>query len=138
MIQRERERERERCIYVYIYISLSLSLYIYIYIYIFTFLTSCSRTLFSRKPLTTLENEYNNWVVNCFLENEVLEKKANDVYKYCMLGSTPYLFASCHLPYAPHTTVSLFYWVLIKGGCSRRGVQWMGVVSYNKTACSIL
>ena len=25
-------------------------------------------------------------------------------------------------------------WVFIKGGCSRRGVQWMGVVLYNKTA----
>ena len=29
-------------------------------------------------------------------------------------------------------------WVFIKGGCSRRGVQWMGVVLHNKTAFSII
>ena len=29
-------------------------------------------------------------------------------------------------------------WVFIKGGCSRRGVQWMGVISYNKTAHNIM
>ena len=23
-------------------------------------------------------------------------------------------------------------WLFIKGGCSRRGVQWIGVVLYNK------
>ena len=28
-------------------------------------------------------------------------------------------------------------WVFIKGGCSGRGVQWMGVVSYNTTAYKI-
>ena len=30
------------------------------------------------------------------------------------------------------------YWIFIKGGCSRRGVQWMGVVLCNKTACAIM
>ena len=25
-------------------------------------------------------------------------------------------------------------WVFIKGGCSRRGVQWMGAVLHNRTA----
>ena len=29
-------------------------------------------------------------------------------------------------------------WVFIKGGCSRRGVQWMGVVLYNKTVYNIM
>ena len=29
-------------------------------------------------------------------------------------------------------------WVFIKGGCSRRGVQWMGVVLYNKTAYDVM
>ena len=33
---------------------------------------------------------------------------------------------------------SMSTWVFIKGGCSRRGVQWMGVVLYNKTASYIL
>ena len=28
-------------------------------------------------------------------------------------------------------------WAFIKGGCSRRGVQWMGVVLYNQTAYHI-
>ena len=28
----------------------------------------------------------------------------------------------------PLSISSLDYWVFIKGGCSRRGVQWMGVV----------
>ena len=28
--------------------------------------------------------------------------------------------------------------LFIKGGCSRRGVQWMGVVLYNKTPCNIM
>ena len=29
-------------------------------------------------------------------------------------------------------------WVFIKGGCSGRGVQWMGVVLYNNTAYHII
>ena len=29
-------------------------------------------------------------------------------------------------------------WVFIKGGCSRRGVQWIGVLSCNKTAYHIM
>ena len=29
-------------------------------------------------------------------------------------------------------------WVFITGGGSGRGVQWMGVVSYNKTAYNII
>ena len=29
-------------------------------------------------------------------------------------------------------------WVFIKGGCSRRGVQRMGVVLYNKLVCYIM
>ena len=29
-------------------------------------------------------------------------------------------------------------WVFIKGGCSRRGVQWMGVALYNHTDCNIM
>ena len=28
--------------------------------------------------------------------------------------------------------VNKIVWVFIKGGCSRRGVQWMGAVLYNK------
>ena len=32
----------------------------------------------------------------------------------------------------------LCLWVFIKGGCCRRGVQWMGVVLYNKTAYNIM
>ena len=28
-------------------------------------------------------------------------------------------------------------WVFIQGGCSRRGVQWIGVVSYNKLVYDI-
>ena len=29
-------------------------------------------------------------------------------------------------------------WILCRGGCSGRGVQWMGVVLYNKTAlCNV-
>ena len=33
-----------------------------------------------------------------------------------------------------HLGLYIDAWVFIKGGCSRRGVQWMGVVLYNKTA----
>ena len=33
---------------------------------------------------------------------------------------------------------SLLGWVFIKGGCSRRGVQWMGVVLHSKTAYNIM
>ena len=29
-------------------------------------------------------------------------------------------------------------WVFIKGGCSRSGVQWIGVVSYNKKNYDIM
>ncbi len=29
-------------------------------------------------------------------------------------------------------------WIFIKGGCSRRAVQWMGVVLYSKTAYNIM
>ena len=29
-------------------------------------------------------------------------------------------------------------WILYRGGCSLRVVQWMGVVLYNKTACNIM
>ena len=29
-------------------------------------------------------------------------------------------------------------WVFITGGCSGRGVQWMGVVLYNRTAYTIM
>ena len=29
-------------------------------------------------------------------------------------------------------------WVFIKGGCSGRGVQWMGVVLDNKLVCNII
>ena len=29
-------------------------------------------------------------------------------------------------------------WILGGGGCSRRGVQWMGVVSYNKLVYNIM
>ena len=29
-------------------------------------------------------------------------------------------------------------WAFIKGGCSRRGVRWMGVVLYSKTVCNIM
>ena len=29
-------------------------------------------------------------------------------------------------------------WVFITGGCSGRGVQWMGVVLYNKAAYNIM
>ena len=33
-----------------------------------------------------------------------------------------------------HPVESQLFWVFIKGGCIRRGVQWMGVVLYNKEA----
>ena len=29
-------------------------------------------------------------------------------------------------------------WILGRGGCSGRGVQWMGVVQYSKTAYNIM
>ena len=29
-------------------------------------------------------------------------------------------------------------WVFITGGCSVRGVQWIGVVSYNKTVYNVI
>ena len=29
-------------------------------------------------------------------------------------------------------------WVFIKGGCSRKGVQWVGVALYNKAAYNIV
>ena len=31
-----------------------------------------------------------------------------------------------------------FHWVLITGGCSGRGVQWIGVVLYNKLVFHII
>ena len=34
--------------------------------------------------------------------------------------------------------ISWLAWVFIKGGCSRRGVQWMGVVLYNKLVYNII
>ena len=37
-----------------------------------------------------------------------------------------------------HMIVVTFRWVVIKGRCSRRAVQWMGVVWYNKTAYNIM
>ena len=30
------------------------------------------------------------------------------------------------------------FWVFIKGGCSRRGVQWMGIVLYDQLVCNII
>ena len=38
---------------------------------------------------------------------------------------------NAHYAQSPH-------WVFIKRGCSRRGVQWMGVVSYNKLVHHII
>ena len=38
------------------------------------------------------------------------------------------------LDFVPHRQV----WVFIKGGCSRRGVQWMGVVLSNNTAYNMM
>ena len=35
-------------------------------------------------------------------------------------------------------SAATYYWVFIKGGCSGRGVQWMGVALYNKTAYTIM
>ena len=29
-------------------------------------------------------------------------------------------------------------WIFGRGGCSGRGVQWMGVVLYNKLVCNIM
>ena len=37
-----------------------------------------------------------------------------------------------------HATRRLDRWVFIKGGCSRRGVQWMGVAFYNKLVYNII
>ena len=34
-------------------------------------------------------------------------------------------------PIKSHHPVSDVYWVFITGGCSGRGVQWMGVILYN-------
>ena len=51
-----------------------------------------------------------------------------------------YIIAYCiNISYCNITyhTISC-YWVFIKGGCSRRGVQWMGVVSYSKPVYNII
>ena len=40
---------------------------------------------------------------------------------------------------APHLSSQVKpQWVFITGGCSGRGVQWLGVVLYNKLVCNII
>ena len=36
-----------------------------------------------------------------------------------------------------NTNNANYTWYSFQGGCSRRGVQWMGVVSHSKTACNV-
>ena len=50
----------------------------------------------------------------------------------CLLACLPACLGAALL--LPRSGLGQTQWVFIKGGCSRRGVQWMGVVLYNKTA----
>ena len=49
-----------------------------------------------------------------------------------------YMYSLCLLYHGLLFSCRVLEWLFIKGGCSRRGVQWMGVVLYNKTAYNIM
>ena len=76
-------------------------------------------------------------------------ERERDAYIYIYIHTHLYPL-SCHAPPPeqlsesdPRVTLRrsrgrIPFWVFIKGGCSRRGVQWMGLVLYDKTACNIV
>ena len=100
-------------IYIYIYICMYVCVCMYVYIYIYIYIIviiiiSC----FAAELLRVSECWYDN-LITCARTHHQTPRGDSQV------SQTHRLFKSC-------------FWVFIAGGCSRRGVQQIGVVSYNK------
>ena len=66
------------------------------------------------------------------------------LFIYSFIYSCSYLFIclvlliNIYIYIYIHTYIYKVGWVFIKGGCSGRGVQWIGVVLYNKLVYNII
>ena len=96
------------CMYICIYVYAYI--YIYIYIYIYTYIHIIA-TL-SVGPRAT-------WPKRCDPRKDFASNRRPSGRQAGLAGSEG-------------------LWAFIKGGCSRRGVQWMEVVSNNETAYTIM
>ena len=95
-------------IYIYVYIYIHVHLYIYIYTHMYIYVHVCVCM----------------YVYICM---------------YVCVCIYIYIYIHRH-DYWQHQLRSerTGIWVFVKGGCSRRGVQWMGVALYNKVVYNIL
>ena len=100
-----------RAIYIYIYIYICIYTHMCIHIYIYIYIHTYIHVCVYTYINTC---DYNNKRVHCdwVLSTSDRNKGVN-----------------------AHKELS---WVFITGGCSRRGVQWMGVALCNKTAYNLM
>ena len=148
-------------IYIYIYICVYVCMYIYIYIYIlylgtiqslrlrllilaFVAFVSCvcSRGLlyvmYNRRPTHVMFNRrpwyviFLGFVVFLFMLCLIVGRRGLQIGR--VLGRER---AAQARVLENHVGVAC-EWVFITGGCSRMGVQWMGVVLYDKTAYNLM
>ena len=144
------------CIYIYIYIHICIYIYIYIYMYIHihTYIgrNKRPRTVYSR---TAGPPPINTWInksvyIYIYIHTHIyiyiyIYVYIHIIYNYIYIVFNMYAYMHICIYiyiyiyviyvyiyiYTPYLT-PLRRWVFITGGCSGRGVQWMGVVLCNR------
>ena len=132
-------------IYIYIYTHIHIYIYIYTHTYIYIYMlvgglgASLRRLRKQGERGPDIENTSDThiyiYIYITKFGNECLFRRR--LYPVSGLPGRAQM-ALVRRMRSPTAPCSLQGWVFIKGGCSRRGLQWMGVVLCNKTAYDIM
>ena len=115
-----------RCMYVYIYIYMYICIYV-IYIYIYVCVYTYIYIYIDRYMYTYMYVCIYIYIYICIMHDPGCTSAPG--------SSAPSRPGPAPTPYSQSTN---WEWVFITGGCSRRGLQWMGVVLYNQLVYNII